>query len=71
MALRCVVMIEKCRAPSIIRKAISRQLASTTASETLQSSAFALATPACSIFRLASSVSRWVATKSGMTELLA
>ena len=36
--------MEKCRAPSIIRNAISRQLASTTASETLQLSAFALAT---------------------------
>ena len=43
---RCVVMIEKCRAPSIIRKAMSLQLWSTTASETLQPSSFALATPA-------------------------
>src|SRR6516165_9694826 len=66
MALRCVVMIEKWRAPSIIRKAMSRQLWSTTASETLQPSSFALATPAASILRLAASVSRWVGTKSGM-----
>jgi hypothetical protein len=29
IACRCVVMIEKCRAPSIIRKAISRQFSST------------------------------------------
>src|SRR5579884_2357159 len=57
-------MMEKCRAPSIIRKAISRQLASTTASDTLQPSASALATPAESIFRLASCVSRCVATIS-------
>ncbi len=66
IALRCVVMIEKCRAPSIIRKAISRQLWSATARLTLQPSSFALATPAASILRLASSVSRWVATKSAM-----
>jgi hypothetical protein len=58
MAFRLVVMMEKCRAPSIIRNAMSRQLASTTASETLQPSAFALTTPACSILRLASSLSR-------------
>ena len=43
-----------------------RQLASTTAMATLQPSSFALATPAAIIFRLASSVSRWVGTKSGM-----
>src|SRR6266700_6372024 len=67
IAFLCVVMIEKWRAPSIIRKPISRQLWSTTARLTLQLSSFALATPACSILRLASWVSRWVATKSGMT----
>src|SRR5262249_32282420 len=66
MALRCVVMIEKWRAPSIIRKAMRRQLWSTTARLTLQPSSFALATPAASILRLAASVRRWVATKSGM-----
>src|SRR6516225_8382798 len=64
MAFRWVVMIEKWRAPSIIRKAISRQLASTTASETLQPSSFALATPAASILRLAASVSLYVLTIS-------
>src|SRR5260370_18068839 len=66
MALRCVVMIEKCRAPSIIRKAMRRQLWSTTARLTLQPSSFAFATPAASILRLASSVSRWVGMKSGI-----
>jgi len=66
IAFLCVVMIEKWRAPSIIKKAISRQLWSTTARLTLQLSSFALATPAASILRLASSVSRWVGTKSGM-----
>jgi len=48
-----LVMIEKCRAPSIIRKAISRQLWSTAARLTLQPSASAFATPAAIIFRLA------------------
>src|SRR3984957_1977465 len=66
MALRWVVMIEKWRAPSMVRKAISRQLWSTTARLTLQPSSSALATPACSILRLASWVSRWVGMKSGM-----
>jgi hypothetical protein len=70
IALRCVVMMEKCRAPSIIRKAISRQLWSTTARLTLQPSSFAFATPAASILRLASSVSRWLATKSAMVRVL-
>src|SRR5215467_5373425 len=59
-------MIEKWRAPSIIRKPIRRQLWSTTARLTLQLSSSALATPAASILRLASWVSRWVETKSGM-----
>src|SRR5215813_10449695 len=66
IAFRCVVMIEKWRAPSIIKKPINRQLWSTTARLTLQLSSFAFFTPAASIFRLASSVSRWVRTKSGM-----
>src|SRR5947207_8211381 len=66
IAFLCVVMIEKWRAPSIIRKAISRQLWSTTASETLQPSSLALAMPAESIFMLASSVRRWLGTKLGM-----
>src|SRR3954453_14812146 len=66
IAFLWVVMIEKWRAPSIIRKPISRQLWSTTARLTLQPSSFALATPACSIFRLASWVSRWVGTTSGI-----
>src|SRR5712672_2389341 len=35
---------------------------------TLQPSASALATPACSILRLASWVSRWVGTMSGIAE---
>src|SRR5215475_12852715 len=69
MALRWVVMMEKCRAPSIIRKPISRQLWSTTARLTLQPSSLALITPACSILRLASWVSRWVGLKSGMRRL--
>src|SRR5262245_16598668 len=63
-------MIEKWRAPSIIKKAMSRQLWSATARLTLQPSSFALATPAASILRLASSVSRWLATKSAMAEPL-
>src|SRR5258705_10673732 len=67
IAFLCVVMTEKRRAPSIIRKPINRQLWSTTARLTLQPSSFALATPAASILRLASWVSRWVGTKSGMT----
>jgi hypothetical protein len=58
IAFLFVVMIEKCRAPSIIRNAISRQLASTTAMLTLQPSSLALVTPAASILRLASSVKR-------------
>jgi hypothetical protein len=66
IALRCVVMMAKCFAPSINRKPIRRQLASTTAMATLQPRSLALATPAAIIFRLASSVSRWVGTKSGM-----
>src|SRR5580700_2728432 len=66
MALRCVVMMEKWRAPSMVRKAMSRQLWSTTARLTLQPSSVALATPACSILRLAPCVSRWVGTKSGI-----
>src|SRR5262245_8526904 len=70
MALRCVVMIEKWRAPSIIRKAMRRQLWSTTARLTLQPSSFALATPAASILRLAASVRRWVVTKSGTVRIL-
>src|SRR5262245_38998516 len=63
-------MIEKWRAPSIIKKAMSRQLWSATARLTLQPSSFALATPAASILRLASSVSRWLATKSAIDEPL-
>src|SRR4051794_984075 len=59
-------MMAKCFAPSISRKPIRRQLASTTAIATLQPRSLALATPAAIIFRLASSVSRWVGTKSGM-----
>src|SRR5262249_37597433 len=71
IALRCVVMMEKWRAPSIIRNAMRRQLWSTTASETLQPSSFAFATPASIILRLPSWVSRWVATTSGMVRFLA
>src|SRR5262249_44071357 len=63
-------MIEKGRAPSIIRKATSRQLWSATARLTLQPSSLALVTPAASILRLASSVSRWLATKSAMANPL-
>jgi len=50
-----------------MRNATSRQLWSTIARLTLQPSSLALATPAASIFRLASSVSRCVATKSAIT----
>src|SRR3954451_20078912 len=67
MALRCVVMMEKCRAPSIIRKPMRRQLRSTTASDTLQPSSLALATPAWIILRLAVSVRRCVVTMPDMT----
>src|SRR5438445_5054352 len=67
IAFLCVVMIEKCRAPSIIRKPMSRQLWSTTARLTLQPSSSALATPASIILRVAAWVSRWVGTISGIS----
>src|SRR5262249_57595570 len=47
-------------------KGMRGELWASTVRVVLEPSSFALATPAASILRLAASVRRWVATKSGM-----